>query len=397
LLAADQALPLARVGHPARTHPALESHTLAALIEEHEHKKIAKDLIEQAFSLLRQARKRSGRNRREAHKEERETRAEAGRLFADARRLERQAAQVVLASTKVVCATLTSQLSSVSDDLFDVLVVDEASQALTPALLLGARRARRMVLAGDHLQLPPTVISDEAAKKGLARTAFAALCDADAKAAVSRMLTVQHRMNAALMRFPSAQFYQDRLTAHPRVAEHTLLDLGVADEPVAMAGRVLDVVDTAGSGNEEEQREESESRQNPGEAKVVERLVRGLIQVGLPPKDIGVITPYAAQVALLMLALPDLVDQGLEIDSVDGFQGREKEAIVFSAVRSNTTGEVGFLADARRLNVAITRARRKLVVVGDSATLSGDARWRALFDLAMAEGGYRSVFELPDG
>jgi ATP-dependent RNA/DNA helicase IGHMBP2 len=123
--------------------------------------------------------------------------------------------------------------------------------------------------------------------------------------------------------------------------------------------------------------------------------VRDLVAAGLPARSIGVISPYAAQVALLTSELAAEVDGGLEVDSVDGFQGREKEAIVFSAVRSNVDGNVGFLADARRLNVAITRAKRKLVVVGDSATLSNDERWRALFDTAIAQGAYRSAFELP--
>lgn len=398
LLAADATLPLARLGHPARAHPALEQHTLAALTEEHEHKKIARGLIEQAFTLLRQARKRSARGRG-AHKEEREVRAEAGRLFADARRLERQAAQAVLERARVLCSTLTGQLIGVSDDPFDVLVVDEASQALTPALLLALPHAKRLVLAGDHKQLPPTVLSDDAARSGLSRTVFAALSDADANGSVSRMLTVQHRMHEALMAYPSARFYDGRLTAHPSVAAHSLVDLAITDpgpDPgLSLPERVLDVVDTAGSGNDEATADDSASRHNPGEADVIARLVRGLVAGGVAPPDIGVITPYSAQVAALLLRLADLVDEGLEVDSVDGFQGREKEAIVFSAVRSNTDGEVGFLADVRRLNVAITRARRKLIVVGDSATLSNHDAWRALFDHAIATGSYRSVFELP--
>jgi superfamily I DNA and/or RNA helicase len=128
---------------------------------------------------------------------------------------------------------------------------------------------------------------------------------------------------------------------------------------------------------------------------VVGVLVRDLVERGLVlAEDIGVITPYAAQSARLQRELSTLIDQGLEVDSVDGFQGREKRVIVFSAVRSNESAEVGFLADERRLNVAITRAKHKLVVVGDSATLSTDAHWRALFDHAIAVGSYRSVFEI---
>lgn len=399
LLEADAALPLARLGNPSRVSAALEQHTLVALTDAHERRQLARDLVEQAFTLLRQARKRSARGRDAWHKE-REARVEAGKLFADARRLERQAADDVLRTTRVLCGTLTGLSEHVlpagDEPDFDVLVVDEASQALTPALLLGVLRARRLVLAGDHQQLPPTVLSADAARAGLADTAFAALCDADRAGAVSHLLTVQHRMHEALMRFPSTHFYGGALSAHPSVAQHTLADLGVSGEPIGAAERVLDVVDTAGTGFEERVAAGSETRENEGEARLVERLLRALLASGLVPAQLGVITPYAGQVALLSSALAPLVDAGLDIDSVDGFQGREREVIVISAVRSNAAGEVGFLADRRRLNVAVTRARRKLVVVGDSATLSADEHWRALFDHAIAAGAYRSAFELPE-
>lgn len=404
LLEADPSLPLARLGQPARVHPALEQHTLVALTEAHERRQMAKDLVEQAFQLLRQARRRSARGR-DAWQKEREARVEAGKLFADARRLERQAATDVLDRTRVLCGTLTGLRDDVlGDELFDVLVVDEASQALTPALVLGVLRAKRVVLAGDHKQLPPTVISPRAARDGLSDTAFARLTSSDPEGRCSRMLTVQHRMHESLMAFPSSTFYADKLRAHPAVAGHALQDLEVRGGDVCAPDRVLDVIDTAGTGHEERSSEGSAgssgggsgTRENPGEAGLVERVVRDLVTSGLEAARIGVITPYAGQVALLGSRLADLVDQGLEVDSVDGFQGREKEAIVFSAVRSNSEGEVGFLADERRLNVAITRARRKLVVVGDSATLSTDERWRALFDHAIAHGAYRSAFELPE-
>lgn len=402
LLDADPNLPIARLGQPARVHPALEEHTLVGLTDAHQLRQLAKGLVEQAFQLLRQARKRSSRGR-DAWSKEREARVEAGKLFADARRLERQAAADVLDRTRVLCGTLTGLrddiLGEPGENLFDVLVVDEASQALTPALLLGAMRARRIVLAGDHRQLPPTVISERAARDGLSDTAFARLTAKDVDGKVSRMLTVQHRMNEQLMRFPSVRFYEERLRAHPSVAAHTLKDLSVnMDEgTVALGARVLDVIDTAGTGFEEENAEETESKHNPGEARLVTQVVRDLIAQGLPPTSIGVISPYAAQVALVTSLLGAEVDAGLEVDSVDGFQGREKEAIVFTAVRSNPEGSVGFLADERRLNVAITRAKRKLVVVGDSATLSNDEHWRALFDTAIARtpAAYRSAFELP--
>jgi superfamily I DNA and/or RNA helicase len=149
-------------------------------------------------------------------------------------------------------------------------------------------------------------------------------------------------------------------------------------------------VDTAGAGYEEEEEADTDSRLNPQEAGLAARYVRRLIDAGVRAEDIAVITPYAGQVRRLreLLAVP-----GLEIDSVDGFQGREKEAVVISLVRSNPVGDIGFLADVRRTNVALTRARRKLVVVGDSATLAGHPFYARLLEYFERVGAYRSVWE----
>jgi ATP-dependent RNA/DNA helicase IGHMBP2 len=396
LLAADRGLPLARAGHPARVDAALEHHTLSAKCETHERKVLAKGLLEQAFKLLRGARRRSD-TPGEARRREREARAEAGKLFTDARALERQAVAEVLRTSRVLCGTLTGFLGEIpASEMFDTLVVDEASQALLPALLLAVPHASRIVLAGDHQQLPPTVLSRKAMHEGLADTAFDVLMRRDDVIGFAHMLTVQHRMHEELMHVPSLLSYEGRLVAHPHVAHHALSGIGVACTTPIDAGVPLDVIDTAGAGLDEESPESSESKKNTGEALLVAKIVTVLVEGGLSPADIGVITPYSAQVAELDLVIADLVARGLEIDSVDGFQGREKEAIVFSAVRSNADGETGFLSDARRLNVAITRARRKLIVVGDSATLATDASFSTLFESATERGFYRSVFEIPE-
>ncbi len=395
ILEADATMRLARTGHPARVSPALEAHTLTALTEAHEHRKIARGLVEEALKLLSSTRRRSDRGH-DAYARRREVKIEANRLFAEARKLERTAADDVLERSRVVCGTLTGFANELPDGLvFDTAVVDEASQAITPAVLAGALRAQRIVLAGDHKQLPPTVISRA---KLLSQTVFAALSEQDTAYEVSRMLRVQHRMHASLMEFPSTRFYAGALVAHDLVKDRVLalqLAAGTDDEALARPAVVLDVVDCAGAGFEERSPDGSESKENPGEAEIVARVVRALVAGGMSPSLIGVISPYSGQVAHVGALLVDLVEQGLEVDSVDGFQGREKDAIVFSAVRSNADAVVGFLADQRRLNVALTRAKRKLVVVGDSATLSADDTWRAFFDHAVESGAHRSVFELP--
>jgi ATP-dependent RNA/DNA helicase IGHMBP2 len=154
------------------------------------------------------------------------------------------------------------------------------------------------------------------------------------------------------------------------------------------------LLDTAGCGLEETASDDDASKANPGEAAIVARHVENLLAAGVATAQIGVVTPYNAQVQLLRERLAR--HDGLEVSTVDGFQGREKEAIVLSLVRSNSDGQVGFLADARRLNVAVTRARRHVCVVGDSATLAHDAFLAGLVEYCQINGEYRSAWEYRD-
>jgi superfamily I DNA and/or RNA helicase len=173
------------------------------------------------------------------------------------------------------------------------------------------------------------------------------------------------------------------------VAAHLLCDLeGV--ERNTLTESPLEFIDTAGASYDECQEPDGESRFNEREAQLVCKKVGELVAAGVPGESIAVIAPYAAQVRLIrqMLDVPDV-----EIDSVDGFQGREKEAVVVSLVRSNPTGEIGFLADTRRMNVALTRARRKLIVIGDSATLASEPFYQHLLEYFEAHGAYRTVWE----
>jgi len=272
---------------------------------------------------------------------------------------------------------------------FDLAVVDEAGQATEPACWLPLVRADRVILAGDHCQLPPTVLSPEAGERGLAVSLMERVVGLYGPA-VARRLTVQYRMHAAIMDFSNTEFYAGDLTAHPSAAGHRLSELpGVAADPVV--DRPVRFVDTAGAGYDEEPEEDGGSRRNPREADLAVRAVRRLRSAGVPAELIGVITPYRAQARLLRDRLAD--EPGVEIDSVDGFQGREKEAIVVSFVRSNPEGEIGFLADTRRTNVAFSRARRALVVIGDSATLSHDPFYQRMIRHFESIGAYGSVWD----
>ncbi len=369
-----------RVGHPARVVPALLDRTLEARVEGSESARIAAGLVEEALALRREARKRKEKRGPGRFSQSRGAERQARELLAEARALEDRAEREVLDRAPVVVATLTGVDAPVlSGRRFALAVVDEATQAVEPAAILALLRADRAVLAGDHLQLPPTVISSSASEGGLGVSLFERLAEAHGAAAMVT-LAEQRRMNEAIMRFPSEALYGGRLRAHPSVAGWRL-----DEEPFLF-------VDTAGTGFEEGAPEGSESRHNEGEADLVVREVERVLALGLSPADLAVISPYDAQVQRIRQLLAARVEEGLEVDTVDGFQGREKEAVVVSLVRSNDDGEVGFLADVRRMNVAITRARKKLVVIGDSATVARHPFYERFVRHAQETGAWASAW-----
>ncbi|PNW77576.1 hypothetical protein CHLRE_10g442650v5 [Chlamydomonas reinhardtii] len=438
LVRANPKLKLVRMGHPARLLPAVLDSSLEAHVLRSDNSALARDCRAEIKSINARLLKLGPRDRAER----RELRGDLRRLGKEERQRQEAAVAEVIKGAQVVCCTLTGVSHRQLDkELFDVAVVDEAAQALEAATWGALLRARRAVLAGDHLQLPPTVVSDEAARLGLARTLFERLQTSVPTA--SAMLTVQYRMNKAIMQWSSDELYHGKLTAHPSVAEHTLRDMppdaaagapgagckgsakaagsggkkaagskkaapakaaaapsegtdpGSADALASLP--VLMLVDTAGCGFEEQQEAEGSSYANPGEAKAVMAHVARLVRIGIPPQHIGIITPYNAQVALLKELRAQSVGGALEISSVDGFQGREKEAILVSMVRSNDGGGVGFLSDRRRMNVAVTRARRHCAVFCDSETVSQDGFLKRLVEYFSTHGEYTSAAELLPG
>jgi ATP-dependent RNA/DNA helicase IGHMBP2 len=203
--------------------------------------------------------------------------------------------------------------------------------------------------------------------------------------AVKLTLLEQHRMHPEIMTFPSREMYAGELRAHPAVADRKL-ELESVDAPPVL------FVDTAGRGWSEAREADSDSYVNPGEASLLVARVNELTGAGVTPEAIGVIAPYSAQVMHLR---EQLGARGVEVATVDGFQGREKDVILLSLVRSNDEGQIGFLSDLRRMNVAITRARRHLFVCGDAGTLSAHPFYDRFIEYARGVGGYRSVWEWP--
>ena len=375
-----------RVGHPARVFEALRGHTLDELVDNDPSTDVVREMRRELEELMRAAAKRP--RGREGHKRRGELFAEAGQLRGQIRSLERSVVRGVLDAADVICTTTTIDNDLLGDRDFDLVVIDEACQSTEPSNWQAIMRADRLILAGDHCQLPPTVLSDEAAAAGMRRSLMQRLVEREGES-IFRRLTVQYRMHEAIMAFSSDRFYDGSLVADASVRRHRLADLpGVVTND--LTSEPLMLIDTAGAGYEEEIEADGTSKFNRGEAKLIVRLVDELIEAGVEPGQIAVIAPYAAQVRLLRGMMPS---KDVEIDTVDGFQGREKEAVLLTMVRSNSIGEIGFLGDTRRTNVAMTRGRRKLIFVGDSATLGGHDFYTAVFDYFERAGAYRSVWE----
>lgn len=378
-----------RVGHPARVIESLREHTLDELVREHESTDIVRELMRESESLMRQAAK-SVRSR-EAYRRAGEMRSEARMLQNQARSLERQGIQYVLDASDVICTTTTIDDDLLGSRRFDLVVMDEACQSTESGVWQAISRAERIVFAGDHCQLPPTVLSDTAAREGMKVSLMERLVN-HLGASVYRRLTVQYRMHQEIMNFSSDQFYEGSLVADVSVASHRLTDLpNIISMPFTQ--RPATFIDTAGAEYDEELEPDGLSKLNPREANLVVRLVRQLTDAGIRGEQIAVIVPYAAQVRLLRSRLHL---EGLEIDTVDGFQGREKEVVIISLVRSNDKREIGFLADTRRTNVALTRARRGLIVIGDSATFASNPFYAAMFEYFESIDAYDSVWNHTD-
>lgn len=385
-----------RVGHPARVLPRLQQHTLDVVVEEHPDRILARDLFDEAYELFGYARRQRSQGRsRERFSKARASSSEAKSLIEEARALEKKAVRALLGKARIVCSTLAGLEShTISDERFDLALVDEATQATEPLTLLAFLKAKKVILAGDQQQLPPTILSPDAARQGLAVSLFERLIADAGTPDVHRMLKEQYRMNEAIMAFPSERMYRGELRAHVSVASHTLAD--VLEKQVE-APPVL-FLDTAGKGFEEVAEPGTGSLYNEGEAELIVGRAKALLEAGLTPRELGIITPYSAQAARirdrLSRALPDLQD--VEVDTVDAFQGREKDAILVSLVRNNTEGQLGFLTELRRMNVALTRPRRHLFVVGDSATLASHPFYAAFIERTQADGSYRSAWEWND-
>jgi len=354
-----------RLGQPVKVRESLREATVDAQMESHPLRRDLEEHLELNEKLARRISGMKGKEKGLAHRD-------LNRGWKEVRRIERQMRDDILDRAQVLCCTCIGVGHQLLDGRrFSRVLLDEATQATEPASLVPlVRGARQIVLVGDHRQLPPTVISRRAENGGLRRSLFERLV---AMGIEPMLLDTQYRMHPAISDFPNRTFYDGRLvdgiTAADRPNPAGLLwnDWEVPMAFLPVNGDELLSPDGA-------------SKENPAEAGWVTKILENLLQAGdLEEADIGIITPYAGQVRAIRDALPERNDS-VEVHTVDGYQGREKEVIIFSCVRSNSDGTVGFLSDERRLNVALTRAKRGLIVIGDPDTLRNDETWASWLD-----------------
>lgn len=377
---ANKGIPVVRLGNPSKITEQNLQYCLDRQVVNHSQFGLVKELKKRAEEFFRMANK----YKRNFDREEREQRKA---ILKEARNLRGQAddhlhflQQNVLVKNQVVtCTPVVSMHREIGKEKFDTLIFDEAGQTLEPMCWIPMQKVKKVVLAGDHLQLPPTVKSEDAAKKGLAISLLEKLMPLES---ISEMLAIQYRMNTKIMQFPSQWFYENKLEAHNSVKDHKLDDA------------IVQFIDTAGTGYEEELVGAPYGIRNKQEADLVLTLLRSIVDEH-QNASIGIISPYKLQIQYLR---EQLIEQGLgskniQVQTVDGFQGQEKDIIIISLVRSNGKQEIGFLKDLRRMNVAITRARKKLIVIGDSSTLSASKFYAGFQEYVELHDGYHSAWE----
>jgi superfamily I DNA and/or RNA helicase len=401
---AERGVNVIRMGNPSRVSDLLLEHTLDARLVAHPSYSKMRAMRLTADQYRETATQRTRRFGYEEQQQRQLLKEEARMLFQAADDLERVMTEDIIESVQIVTCTLVGASNRNLRHLsFETVFIDEAAQALEPGCWIPIAKGQRIILTGDHHQLPPTVKSEQAAREGLRETLFEKCIKRQSNTA--RMLTVQYRMHEQIMGFSSERFYKGQLVAHQSV-RHAGLD---AYDPRFVPDLPVEFVDTAGCDFLEVTLSEGRSTANPEEANLL--LVR-LTQL-LAPYDpteydheqltIGVIAPYRAQINYLMDAIEEndklnalLRSRMLSVGTVDSFQGQERDIIAMSLTRSNSYGDIGFLSDIRRMNVGMTRARRKLLLVGDVSTLSFNPFFVDLLNYIKRIGGYRKAQEITD-
>lgn len=366
----DRGVSVLRIGNPSRVNDKMLSFTYERRFESHPD-------YPQLWSIRKAIRELYARSRKGAEREA--VRQKINSLKDRATELEIRINESLFSEARVIACTLVGSANRLlSGQKFGTLFIDEAAQALEAACWIPIRKADRVILAGDHCQLPPTVKAPEALRAGLGHTLMQTIVKN--KPDTVSLLKLQYRMNDEIMRFSSEWFYGGMLQSAPEVKYRSILDF---DTPIEW-------INTEGLDCNEEFIGENYGRINKSEAELsIEQLKGYITKIGrerfLDERiDVGMISPYKAQVQYLRrLVRNDAFfkpyRQAITINTVDGFQGQERDVILISLVRANEEGQIGFLNDLRRMNVAITRARMKLIILGDASTLTRHAFYKKLY------------------
>ena len=367
----DRGVPVLRIGNPTRVNDKMLSFTYERRFESHPD-------YPQLWSIRKAIRDLYSQNRKGANRES--LRQKINSLKDRATELEIRINESLFSEARVIACTLVSSANRILTGMkFGTLFIDEAAQALEAACWIAIRKADRVILAGDHCQLPPTIKCIEAMRGGLDETLMQKIvCN---KPETVSLLKTQYRMNDEIMRFSSEWFYHGELNSAPEVKYRSILDF---DTPIVW-------INTENMDCNEEFVGESFGRINKAEAMLcIEELKKYINKIGkerlLDERiDFGVISPYKAQVQYLrQLVKKDAFFKPfrslMTINTVDGFQGQERDVILISLVRANEDGQIGFLNDLRRMNVAITRARMKLIILGDASTLTKHPFYKKLYE-----------------
>lgn len=366
----DRGVSVLRIGNPSRVNDKMLSFTYERRFESHPD-------YPQLWSIRKAIRELYARSRKGAEREA--VRQKINSLKDRATELEIRINESLFSEARVIACTLVGSANRLlTGQKFGTLFIDEAAQALEAACWIPIRKADRVILAGDHCQLPPTVKAPEALRAGLGHTLMQTIVKN--KPDTVSLLKLQYRMNDEIMRFSSEWFYGGMLQSAPEVKYRSILDF---DTPIEW-------INTEGLDCNEEFIGENYGRINKSEAELsIEQLKGYITKIGrerfLDERiDVGLISPYKAQVQYLRrLVRNDAFfkpyRQAITINTVDGFQGQERDVILISLVRANEEGQIGFLNDLRRMNVAITRARMKLIILGDASTLTRHAFYKKLY------------------
>ncbi|MDD2983577.1 MAG: AAA domain-containing protein [Crocinitomicaceae bacterium] len=362
-------VPLMRLGNQTKVDSRLLPCTLEGKMAQGNEQKQIKKLRIQAEEF----RKMAHQYKRHFGKDDRDQRKllmqEVKNIRKEIRSLQAFYADKWIDEVSVICGTpigLNDRL--LSGKQFDTLVMDEAGQCLEPLAWTAIRNVQRLVLAGDHQQLPPTVISEEAIRNGFNKSFLEVVLEKYPK---KHLLNTQYRMRQSIIDFPNAYFYDGQLQT-PAHLQNT--------------GKHFQFYDTAGTGFEEQSSSENRSLTNPGELEIIEKIME---QMKVDSKKCAFISPYAGQVALAK----ERFSKDLRISTIDSFQGQECETVFISLVRSNEDGKLGFLKDYRRLNVAFTRAQENLIIVGDSVTFGNDPFFKEFLAHCEEQDAYGSAWE----